>query len=92
MEGQQRVSTLHLLLILIRNLLVEQDSLGEARQLETLLDALMNDKTYEVVPGDPPSVRNLRDRYGDLEEPALADSRAAGKRTDLPRLYILYNL
>ena len=88
-DGQQRVSTLHLLLILIRNLLVEQDSLNEARQLETLicnvmygkrrytidiaeraplLDALINGKTYEVRPDDPPSVRNLWDRYGDLED------------------------
>jgi uncharacterized protein with ParB-like and HNH nuclease domain len=88
-DGQQRVSTLHLLLILIRNLLLEQDSFGEARQLEALicsvmygerrytidiaeraplLDALMNGKVYDVKAGDPPSVRNLRDRYGDLEE------------------------
>lgn len=88
-DGQQRVSTLHLLLILIRNLLLEQDSLDEARQLETLissvmygerrytidiaeraplLDALMNGGTYDVKADDPPSVRNLRDRYGDLEE------------------------
>ena len=88
-DGQQRVSTLHMLLILIRNLLVEQDSLNEARQLETLicnvmygkrrytidiaeraplLDALMNGKTFEVRPDDPPSVRNLWDRYGDLED------------------------
>jgi hypothetical protein len=88
-DGQQRVSTLHLLLILIRNLLLEQDSFGEARQLETLicsvmygerrytidiaeraplLDALMNGRVYDVKAGDPPSVRNLRDRYGDLEE------------------------
>ena len=89
MDGQQRVTTLHLLLILIRNLLVDQDALGEARQLETLicsvmygerrytidiaeraplLDALMNSKTYEIRPGDPPSVRNLWERYGDLDE------------------------
>lgn len=88
-DGQQRVTTLHLLLILIRNLLVDQDALGEARQLETLicsvmygerrytidiaeraplLDALMNGDTYEVKPVDPPSVRNLWDWYGDLEE------------------------
>jgi hypothetical protein len=88
-DGQQRVTTLHLLLILIRNLLVDQEALSEARQLETLicnvmygerrytidiaeraplLDALMNGKTYEVKPGDPPSVRNLWERYGDLEE------------------------
>jgi len=32
-----------------------------------LLDALMNGDTYEVKPTDPPSVRNLWDRYGDLE-------------------------
>jgi Protein of unknown function DUF262/Restriction Enzyme Adenine Methylase Associated/Protein of unknown function (DUF1524) len=88
-DGQQRVTTLHLLLIFIRNLLVEQDALGEARQLETLicsvmygerrytidieeraplLDALMNGVTYEVRSDDPPSVRNLWERYGDLEE------------------------
>jgi Protein of unknown function DUF262 len=88
-DGQQRVSTLHLLLILIRNLLLEQDALGEARQLETLicsvmygerrytiditeraplLEALMNGKPYEARLDDPPSVWNLRDRYGDLEE------------------------
>ena len=88
-DGQQRVTTLHLLLILIRNLLADQDALGEARQLETLicnvmygerrytidiaeraplLGALMNGDTYEVKPGDPPSVRNLWERYGDLEE------------------------
>lgn len=88
-DGQQRVTTLHLLLILIRNLLVDQDAHGEARQLETLicsvmygerrytiditeraplLGALMNGDTYEVKPDDPPSVRNLWERYGDLEE------------------------
>lgn len=88
-DGQQRITTLHLLLILIRNLLIEQDATGEARQLETLicnvmygerrytidideraplLDALMGGKTYELRPDDPPSVRNLRDRYRDLEE------------------------
>ena len=88
-DGQQRVTTLHLLLILIRKLLLEQDAVGEARQLETLicsvmygerrytidiaeraplLDALLNGKTYEVRAGDPPSVRNLWERYGDLEE------------------------
>jgi hypothetical protein len=88
-DGQQRVTTLHLLLILIRNLLVDQDALSEARQLETLicnvmygerrytidieeraplLDALMTGKPYEVQPGDRPSVRNLWERYGDLEE------------------------
>ena len=88
-DGQQRVSTLHLLLILIRNLLLDQDARDEARQLETLicgvmygerrytidiaeraalLDALMNGRTYEVRSDDPLSVRNLRDRYGDLEE------------------------
>ena len=88
-DGQQRVTTLHLLLILIRNLLVDHDALSEARQLETLicnvmygerrytidiaeraplLDALMNGKAYEVKRGDPPSVRNLWERYGDLEE------------------------
>jgi hypothetical protein len=87
-DGQQRVTTLHLLLILIRKLLAEQDAVGEASQLETLicnvmygerrytidiaeraplLDALMNGKTYEVRTGDPPSVRNLWERYGDLE-------------------------
>ena len=88
-DGQQRVTTLHLLLIFIRNLLMEQDAADEARQLETLicsvmygerryaididervhlLDALMNGKPYEVRPDDPPSVRNLWERYGDLEE------------------------
>jgi len=88
-DGQQRVTTLHLLLIHIRNLLREQDAFDEARQLETLicsvmygerrytidiaeraplLDALMNGVTYEVRAGDPPSVRNLWERYGDLEE------------------------
>ena len=88
-DGQQRVTTLHLLLILIRNLLVDQDALGEARQLETLicsvmygerrytidiaeraplLSSLMNGDTYELKPEDPPSVRNLWERYGDLEE------------------------
>lgn len=88
-DGQQRVTTLHLLLIFIRNLLADQDALGEARQLETLicnvmygerrytidideraplLDALMNGKPYELQPGDRPSVRNLWERYGDLEE------------------------
>jgi hypothetical protein len=88
-DGQQRVSTLHLLLILIRNLLIEQDALSEARQLETLicsvmygerrytidideraplLEALMTGKPYEVKADDRPSVRNLWERYGDLEE------------------------
>ena len=88
-DGQQRVSTLHLILILIHNLLTDQDALGEARQLETLirsvmygerrytidiaeraplLNALMDGDKYEVKPGDPPSVRNLWERYGDLEE------------------------
>jgi hypothetical protein len=88
-DGQQRVTTLHLLLIFIHNLLMEQDATGEARQLETLicnvmygerrytidigeraplLDALMCGMTYELRPDDPPSVRNLRDRYRDLEE------------------------
>ena len=28
-----------------------------------LLDALMYGKAYEVRPEDPPSIRNLRDRY-----------------------------
>ena len=88
-DGQQRVTTLHLLLILIRNLLVDQDALSEARQLETLicsvmygerrytidiaersplLGALMNGKAYKVKPGDPPSVRNLWERYHNLEQ------------------------
>src|SRR5215471_2736136 len=88
-DGQQRVTTLHLLLILIHNLLVEQEALSEARQLETLicnvmygerrytidieeraplLDALMARKSYELQSGDPPSVRNLWERYSDLEE------------------------
>jgi hypothetical protein len=88
-DGQQRVTTLHLLLIFIRNLLMDQDALAEARQLETLicnvmygerrytidiaeraplLDALMNRRPYQVKPDDPPSVRNLWERYRDLEE------------------------
>jgi hypothetical protein len=88
-DGQQRVTTLHLLLIHIRNLLVDHDAPGEARQLETLicnvmygerrytidiperaplLDALMSGKAYEVKREDPPSVRNLWERYGDLDE------------------------
>ena len=88
-DGQQRVTTLRLLLVFIRNLLMDQDAIGEARQLETLicnvmygerrytidiaeraplLDALMNRGTYEVRPDDPLSVRNLWERYGDLEE------------------------
>jgi hypothetical protein len=95
-DGQQRVTTLHLLLIHIHNLLIAQDASGEARQLETLicnvmygerrytidideraplLGALMDDEPYELRPDDPPSVRNLRDRYRDLEEqfpPALS--------------------
>src|SRR5262249_27080400 len=33
-----------------------------------LLNALMDGKPYEVRTDDPPSVRNLRDRYRDLEE------------------------
>jgi hypothetical protein len=81
--------TTYLLLILIRNLLIEQDALSEARQLETLicsvmygerrytidideraplLEALMTGKPYEVKADDRPSVRNLWERYGDLEE------------------------
>ena len=88
-DGQQRVTTLHLLLILIHTLLVDQDAHSEARQLETLicnvmygerrytidieeraplLDALMTCKPYEIKPGDPPSVRNLWERYRDLDE------------------------
>jgi hypothetical protein len=88
-DGQQRVTTLHLLLIHIHNLLVAQDAPSEARQLETLirsvmygerrytidideraalLDALMNGEMYEVTPADPPSIRNLWERYGDLDE------------------------
>ena len=88
-DGQQRVTTLHLLLILIHNLLVDQDHLSEASQLETLirnvmygerrytidieergplLDALMDGKPYELKPSDPPSVKNLLERYSDLEE------------------------
>lgn len=88
-DGQQRVTTLHLLLILIRNLLVDQDAGDEARQLETLirsvmygerrytiditerapmLDALMDGGAYEVSATDTPSVRNLGQRYRDLEE------------------------
>jgi hypothetical protein len=88
-DGQQRVTTLHLLLILIRNLLIDQEALGEARQLETLicnvmfgerrytidigertplLEVLMNGKAYEIKADDPPSVRNLWERYGDLDE------------------------
>lgn len=88
-DGQQRVTTLHLLLILIRKLLIDQDALGDARQLETLicnimygerrytidiaeraplLEALMNGKAYEVKADDPPSVRNLWERYRDLDE------------------------
>jgi Protein of unknown function DUF262/Restriction Enzyme Adenine Methylase Associated/Protein of unknown function (DUF1524) len=93
-DGQQRVTTLHLLLILIHNLLDDQDALDEARQLETLicnvmygerrytidieeraplLDALMAGKSYEVKPDDRPSVRNLWDRYRDLEEQFPSD-------------------
>jgi hypothetical protein len=93
-DGQQRVTTLHLLLILIHNLLVDQDAHHEARQLETLicnvmygerrytidieeraplLDALITGKPYEVKPEDRPSVRNLWDRYRDLEEQFPSD-------------------
>jgi hypothetical protein len=88
-DGQQRVTMPHLLLILIHNPLVDQDALSEAGQLETLirnvmygerrytidieertplLDALMSGKPYEIKPDDRPSVRNLWDRYRDLEE------------------------
>jgi len=88
-DGQQRVTTLHLLLIFIRNLLLEQEAAGEAGQLETLvcnvmygerrytidideraplLDALMGRQQYQVRAGDPPSVRNLWERWNDLEE------------------------
>lgn len=48
-DGQQRVSTLHLLLILIRNLLLEQDSFDEARQLETLICSVMyGERRYTI--------------------------------------------
>ena len=48
-DGQQRVTTLHLLLILIRNLLVEQDALGEARQLETLIcNVMYGERRYTI--------------------------------------------
>jgi hypothetical protein len=48
-DGQQRVTTLHLLLILIRNLLVDQDPLGEARQLETLICSVMyGERRYTI--------------------------------------------
>jgi uncharacterized protein with ParB-like and HNH nuclease domain len=88
-DGQQRITTLHLLLIFIRNLLVEQEALDESRQIETLiynvmygerrytididdrtplLDALMKAQSYQVRPSDPPSVRNLWERYTDLDE------------------------
>jgi hypothetical protein len=93
-DGQQRVTTLHLLLILIHNLLVDQDALSEASQLETLirnvmygerrytidieeraplLDALMSGRPYEFKHDDRPSVRNLWERYRDLEEYFPAD-------------------
>jgi uncharacterized protein with ParB-like and HNH nuclease domain len=40
-DGQQRVTTLHLLLILIRNLLEDQEAPSEASQLETLIRNVM---------------------------------------------------
>ena len=40
---------LHLLLILIRNLLIEQDALGETRQLETLICSVMyGERRYAI--------------------------------------------
>jgi uncharacterized protein with ParB-like and HNH nuclease domain len=93
-DGQQRVTTLHLLLILIRNLLLEQDAEDEARQLdalirnvsygkrryaidieerEPLLNALMSGKPFDLGANDSLSVRNLWERYRDLEEQFPAD-------------------
>jgi len=40
-DGQQRVTTLHLLFILIHNLLTDQDATSDARQLETLIRSVM---------------------------------------------------
>ncbi|WP_314413176.1 GmrSD restriction endonuclease domain-containing protein [Streptomyces kroppenstedtii] len=88
-DGQQRVTTLHLLLIHLRRLLLEQDHRMEADQLgrlissvqygrltftvdieerAPLLEALLNDKPYELPPGSNPSVRNLLARSRDIEE------------------------
>jgi hypothetical protein len=47
-DAQQRVM-LHLLLILIRNLLVDQDARDEARQLETLVCSVMyGERRYTI--------------------------------------------
>lgn len=40
-DGQQRITTLHLLLILIRNLLKEQDETDDAAQVESLIRSKM---------------------------------------------------
>ena len=88
-DGQQRVTTLHLLLIHMRRLLLEQEQKMEADQLgrlissvqygrltftvdieerAPLLEALLDNKPYELSPDANPSVRNLWARSRDIEE------------------------
>jgi len=69
-DGQQRVTTLHLLLILIHNLLVDQDHLSEASQLETLIRNVMyGERRYTI---------DIEERPAVCQEPAGALQRPGG--------------
>ena len=88
-DGQQRITTLHLLLIHLRRLLLQQDCVPDANRLEglirtvqfgrhtftvdieertSLLEALVDGKSYVVNEETRPSVRNLLARSEDIEE------------------------
>jgi hypothetical protein len=79
-DSQQRVTTLHAhhearqLETLICNVMYgERRYTIDIEERAPLLDALITGKPYEVKPEDRPSVRNLWDRYRDLEEQFPSD-------------------
>ncbi|HWN60688.1 MAG TPA: DUF262 domain-containing protein [Streptosporangiaceae bacterium] len=78
-DGQQRVSTLHLILILIHNLLIDQDALGKARQREMLIRSVMyGERRYTIdIPERAPLLNALMD--GDRYQVKPGDPRAQGR-------------
>jgi Protein of unknown function DUF262/Restriction Enzyme Adenine Methylase Associated len=88
-DGQQRITTLHLLLIYLRRLLKDQGLTEDAEQLtqliykrqrgrssftidlperHDLLEALIQERSYELPADCSPSLQNLYDRSRDIDE------------------------
>ncbi|PRY18678.1 GmrSD restriction endonuclease domain-containing protein [Pseudosporangium ferrugineum] len=67
-DGQQRITTLHLLLIHLYRLLLEQGATGDARHLETLVRPNRGDQTFAI---DIPEHAYIYDALMEGEPPKL---------------------